>query len=126
MKRTHKVLFESLMQEEYNRGYDDCKKTVMQNLRVETQKGKTRIVRTPKGQTRGNLLSLMQASPLPKSIKEWTKFFNETHNLSLSEGAISGALNKMKREKLVTFGEFGWHPHVILAIKQRSLEGNEI
>ena len=108
MKRTHKVLFERLMQEEYDRGYDDCKKTVMQNLRAETQKGKTHTVRTPKGQTRGNLLSLMQASAACKSIKEWTELFNETHNLSLSEGAISGALNRMKGEKLVTFGESGW------------------
>ena len=121
MKRTHKVLFESLMQEEYNRGYDDCKKTVMQNLRVETQKGKTRIVRTPKGQTRGKLLSLMRASPSPKSIKGWTEFFNETHNLSLSEGAISGALFRMKEEGLAVFDKLGWQASVdeVFALKEK-------
>ena len=126
MKRTHKVLFERLMQEEYDRGYDDCKKTVMQNLRAETQKGKTHTVRTPKGQTRGNLLSLMRASPSPKSIKGWTEFFNETHNLSLSEGAISGALFRMKEEGLAVFDKFGWQISMGEMTRQRSLEGNEI
>ena len=108
MKRNHKVLFENLLQEEYNRGYDDCKKTVMQNLRVKAQKEKTPKTHTLKDTTHHTLLSVMRENPLSLSVKEWTQLINKTNNSSLSEGTISGALDKMKMERLVTFGESGW------------------
>ena len=109
MKRSHKILFENLLQEEYNRGYDDCRKAVRQSLQIKTQEGGTRRAPTPKGQTRHNLISLMRAHPSSKNVAGWTEFINRTHNSNLSEGAISGALSRMKREGLVVLSEFGWH-----------------
>ena len=112
MKRTHKTIFENLLQEEYNRGYNDCKKAIMQNLRGKTQEGETLRVKTPKGQTRNNLLSLMRASPQPKIVSKWTELLNEANNSNLSQGAISGALNRMKKEGLVVFGDLGWQASI--------------
>ena len=112
MKRTHKIIFENLLQEEYNRGYSDCRKAVMQNLPSKPQGGETHRTSTPKGQTRRNLLSLMRASPSPQSIEDWTELLNSTHNSKLSRGAISGALSRMKKQGLVVFNEFGWQASI--------------
>ena len=112
MKRNHKVVFDNLLQEEYNRGYNDCKKLVMQSLRVRTQEGETRKAPTPKGQTRRDLLSLMRGHPSAQSMGEWTELLNQTNNSSLSEGAISGALSRMKKEGFVVFSEFGWQASI--------------
>ena len=112
MKRSHKILFENLLQEEYNRGYDDCRKAVKQSLRVKTQEGGTRRARTPAGKTRSDLLGIMRANPASRSLEAWTEFLNKTNNSSLSEGAISGALSRMKREGLVVLGEFGWQASI--------------
>ena len=108
MKRSHKILFENLLQEEYNRGYNDCRKLVTQNMRVKTQEGEIRSAPTPRGQTRNNLLSLMRADPISKNAKKWTELLNKANNSNLSEGAISGALSRMKKDGLVVFGDTGW------------------
>ena len=116
MKRSHKILFENLLQEEYNRGYNDCRKAVTQNLRVKTETGEIRRAPTPKGQTRRNLLSVMRTNYMPTHTRGWTELVNKAYNSSLSEGAISGVLSRMKKEGLVEFTEFGWQ------IRQESTE----
>ena len=108
MKRNHKTVFENLLQEEYNRGYNDCRKVVLQNLKAKTQEGETHRTPTPRGQTRRNLLSIMRESPVSRSIEHWAEIFNRTQNSDLSRGAISGALSRMKKEGLVVYNELGW------------------
>ena len=99
MKRTHKAIFENLLQEEYNRGYNDCKKAVTQTLRVKTQEGGSiRKPHSPRGQTRRELLILMRAHPVSKRVGEWTELLNKTNNSDLSQGAVSGALSRLKRD----------------------------
>ena len=54
----------------------------------------------------------MRASPSSKNIRELTKLVNKTNDSNLSEGAISGALSRMKDEGLVVFNEFGWQASI--------------
>ena len=108
MKREHKVLFENLLQEEYNRGYNDCKKAVAQSMRIQPQEPKTHSTHTPRGWTRKSLMTIMQENPASKHVEEWRKVFNGAHDSNLSQGAISGALSRMKRDGLVIMDENGW------------------
>ena len=77
-------------------------------MKIQPQEPKTHGTHTPRGWTRKSLMTIMQENPASKHVEEWRKVFNGAHDSHLSQGAISGALSRMKRDGLVIMDEDGW------------------
>ena len=86
MKRSHKVLFENLLQEEYNRGFNDCKKAVTRGMQIQSQETKTRSSPTPKDESRRNLAGVTE-----KGTRITTQALNKAKKDGLL-GKISGVV----------------------------------